>query len=75
MVKMFHCYIQKCKRWSVFLFVFLLDFYFTVVIICGTPDDIMDLKNGTMESDDKVVFLLIDLYKSVIHLQLLLSLI
>ncbi|XP_051530664.1 guanylyl cyclase C [Myxocyprinus asiaticus] len=31
-------------------------------IICGTPDDIMDLKNGTMDSDNEIVFLLIDLY-------------
>ncbi|XP_051969186.1 guanylyl cyclase C isoform X2 [Xyrauchen texanus] len=31
-------------------------------IICGTPDDIMDLKNGTMDSDNEIVFLLINLY-------------
>lgn len=32
----------------------------------------MDLKNGTqMDSDPETVFLLIDLYKSVIHIQLL----
>ncbi|XP_073683864.1 guanylyl cyclase C [Garra rufa] len=31
-------------------------------IICGTPDDIMDLKNGTMDSNEEIVFLLIDLY-------------
>ncbi|RXN04668.1 heat-stable enterotoxin receptor-like protein [Labeo rohita] len=31
-------------------------------IICGTPDDIMDLKNGTMDSNSEVAFLLIDLY-------------
>lgn len=71
---MFHCYIQKVKLWSVFLFVLLLYFYFTVFIICGTPDDIMDLKNGTMKCDDQTAFLLIDLYKSVIHFQFLLSL-
>uniref|UniRef100_A0A671MAV0 Guanylate cyclase n=1 Tax=Sinocyclocheilus anshuiensis TaxID=1608454 RepID=A0A671MAV0_9TELE len=37
-----------------------------LVILCGTPDDIMDLKNGTMDSDNEIAFLLIDLYKSVI---------
>ncbi|TRZ02272.1 hypothetical protein DNTS_034042 [Danionella cerebrum] len=31
-------------------------------ILCGTPDDIIDLKNGTLDIDDKIVFLLIDLY-------------
>ncbi len=49
-----------------FIYLFLLlDFCFTVVILCGTPDDIMDLKNGTMDSDREVTFFLIDLYKSV----------
>ncbi|XP_058649656.1 guanylyl cyclase C [Onychostoma macrolepis] len=33
-----------------------------LVILCGTPDDIMDLKNGTMNSDHRIAFLLIDLY-------------
>uniref|UniRef100_A0A672SVA8 Guanylate cyclase n=1 Tax=Sinocyclocheilus grahami TaxID=75366 RepID=A0A672SVA8_SINGR len=37
-----------------------------VVILCGTPDDIMDLKNGTMDSDNEIAFLLIDLYKSLV---------
>uniref|UniRef100_A0A6Q2Y3L1 Guanylate cyclase n=1 Tax=Esox lucius TaxID=8010 RepID=A0A6Q2Y3L1_ESOLU len=31
-------------------------------IICGTSDDIVDLKNGTIEDDPTVVFILIDLY-------------
>lgn len=45
---------------------------FTVFIICGTPDDIMDLKNGTqLDSDHETAFLLIDLYKSVIHITLI----
>uniref|UniRef100_A0A8C2KK32 Guanylate cyclase n=1 Tax=Cyprinus carpio TaxID=7962 RepID=A0A8C2KK32_CYPCA len=33
-----------------------------LVILCGTPDDIMDLKNGTMDSNNEIAFLLIDLY-------------
>uniref|UniRef100_A0A671MAU4 Guanylate cyclase n=1 Tax=Sinocyclocheilus anshuiensis TaxID=1608454 RepID=A0A671MAU4_9TELE len=37
-----------------------------VVILCGTPDDIMDLKNGTMDSDNEIAFLLIDLYKELV---------
>uniref|UniRef100_A0A8C2KNI5 Guanylate cyclase n=1 Tax=Cyprinus carpio TaxID=7962 RepID=A0A8C2KNI5_CYPCA len=45
-----------------FSFIFLLGFCFTVVILCGTPDDIMDLKNGTMDSNNEIAFLLIDLY-------------
>uniref|UniRef100_A0A9J8AGH4 Guanylate cyclase n=1 Tax=Cyprinus carpio carpio TaxID=630221 RepID=A0A9J8AGH4_CYPCA len=36
-----------------------------LVILCGTPDDIMDLKNGTMDSNNEIAFLLIDLYKYV----------
>uniref|UniRef100_A0A8C7LIE7 Guanylate cyclase n=1 Tax=Oncorhynchus kisutch TaxID=8019 RepID=A0A8C7LIE7_ONCKI len=31
-------------------------------IVCGTPGDIVDLKNGTMEVDPSVVFILVDLY-------------
>uniref|UniRef100_A0A4W4FEF6 Guanylate cyclase n=1 Tax=Electrophorus electricus TaxID=8005 RepID=A0A4W4FEF6_ELEEL len=31
-------------------------------ILCGTPEDIMDLKNGSMDSDTHTTFLLIDLY-------------
>ncbi|XP_007251381.3 guanylyl cyclase C [Astyanax mexicanus] len=31
-------------------------------ILCGTPDDIIDLKNGSMDSDPRTAFLLIDLY-------------
>ncbi|ROL51687.1 Heat-stable enterotoxin receptor [Anabarilius grahami] len=38
-----------------------------LVIICGTPDDILDLNNGTMEPDDKTVFLLIDLYNDIYY--------
>ncbi|KAK9965522.1 hypothetical protein ABG768_004610 [Culter alburnus] len=38
-----------------------------LVIMCGTPDDIMDLKNGTMESKDETVFLLIDLYNDIYY--------
>ncbi|XP_062859202.1 guanylyl cyclase C [Trichomycterus rosablanca] len=33
-----------------------------LIILCGTPDDIMDLKNESLDSDPHVVFLLIDLY-------------
>uniref|UniRef100_A0A8C2KIE8 Guanylate cyclase n=1 Tax=Cyprinus carpio TaxID=7962 RepID=A0A8C2KIE8_CYPCA len=49
-----------------FSFIFLLGFCFTVVILCGTPDDIMDLKNGTMDSNNEIAFLLIDLYKELV---------
>ncbi|XP_072523501.1 guanylyl cyclase C isoform X2 [Salminus brasiliensis] len=31
-------------------------------ILCGTPDDIIELKNGSMDSDPHTAFLLIDLY-------------
>ncbi|KAJ7984750.1 hypothetical protein DPEC_G00358010 [Dallia pectoralis] len=31
-------------------------------IMCGTPADIIDLKNGTIEDDATVLFVLIDLY-------------
>uniref|UniRef100_A0A8C7CTJ3 Guanylate cyclase n=1 Tax=Oncorhynchus kisutch TaxID=8019 RepID=A0A8C7CTJ3_ONCKI len=31
-------------------------------IVCGTPEDIVDLKNGTIEDDPSVVFILINLY-------------
>uniref|UniRef100_A0A8C8G5F4 Guanylate cyclase n=1 Tax=Oncorhynchus tshawytscha TaxID=74940 RepID=A0A8C8G5F4_ONCTS len=31
-------------------------------IVCGTPEDIVDLKNGTIEADPSVVFILINLY-------------
>ncbi|KAI4876495.1 hypothetical protein NFI96_010589 [Prochilodus magdalenae] len=31
-------------------------------ILCGTPDDIVALKNGSMDSDPHIAFLLIDLY-------------
>uniref|UniRef100_A0A8C7QD56 Guanylate cyclase n=1 Tax=Oncorhynchus mykiss TaxID=8022 RepID=A0A8C7QD56_ONCMY len=43
-------------------------------IVCGTPGDIVDLKNGTMEVDPSVVFILVDLYKLVLSLSLTLSL-
>lgn len=61
---------KRLIRFSAILLLFiylflLLDFCFTVIILCGTPDDIMDLKNSTMDSDHEVAFLLIDLYKSV----------
>ncbi|XP_057214351.1 guanylyl cyclase C [Triplophysa rosa] len=37
-------------------------------IICGRPDDIMDLKNGTqMDSDPESAFLLIDLYNDIYY--------
>ncbi|KAL0983976.1 hypothetical protein UPYG_G00135440 [Umbra pygmaea] len=38
-------------------------------IICGTPDDIVDLKNGTMEADSSVLFILIDLYNDKYYTQ------
>uniref|UniRef100_A0A671M789 Guanylate cyclase n=1 Tax=Sinocyclocheilus anshuiensis TaxID=1608454 RepID=A0A671M789_9TELE len=53
----------QCNFCLLFIYLFLLlGFCFTVVILCGTPDDIMDLKNGTMDSDNEIAFLLIDLY-------------
>uniref|UniRef100_A0A8C7WHC1 Guanylate cyclase n=1 Tax=Oncorhynchus mykiss TaxID=8022 RepID=A0A8C7WHC1_ONCMY len=42
-------------------------------IVCGTPEDIVDLKNGTIEADPSVVFILINLYKLVLSLSLCLS--
>lgn len=39
----------------------------TVFILCGTPDDIVDLKNGSLDFDAHVAIILIDLYKFVIH--------
>uniref|UniRef100_A0A674CEY8 Guanylate cyclase n=1 Tax=Salmo trutta TaxID=8032 RepID=A0A674CEY8_SALTR len=39
-------------------------------IVCGTPEDIVDLKNGTIEADPSVVFILINLYKLVLSLSL-----
>lgn len=39
-----------------------------VFIMCGSPQDILEAKNGTKEADNSdVLFLLIDLYKSVIN--------
>uniref|UniRef100_A0A674CEW8 Guanylate cyclase n=1 Tax=Salmo trutta TaxID=8032 RepID=A0A674CEW8_SALTR len=43
-------------------------------IVCGTPEDIVDLKNGTIEADPSVVFILINLYKLVLSLSLCLCL-
>ncbi|XP_696628.5 guanylyl cyclase C isoform X1 [Danio rerio] len=36
-------------------------------ILCGTPDDIMDLKNGTTDYDSEIAFLLIDLYNDIYY--------
>lgn len=39
-----------------------------VFIMCGSPKDILEAKNGTKEADNSdILFLLIDLYKSVIN--------
>lgn len=36
--------------------------------MCGSPMDILEAKNGTAEADNgDILFLLIDLYKSVVH--------
>lgn len=36
--------------------------------MCGSPMDILEAKNGTKEADNSdILFLLIDLYKSVIN--------
>lgn len=40
-------------------------------ILCGTPDDIVELKNGSLDVDAHIAFILIDLYKSVIYQSLL----
>lgn len=49
-------------------------FVFVVFIICGSPTDIAELKNLTSAADgNDIVFILIDLYKSVhINLEFLL---
>ncbi|XP_056325505.1 guanylyl cyclase C [Danio aesculapii] len=36
-------------------------------ILCGTPDDIRGLKNGTTDYDSEIAFLLIDLYNDVYY--------
>lgn len=39
-----------------------------VFIMCGSPQDLLGAKNGTKEADNSdILFLLIDLYKSVIN--------
>lgn len=39
-----------------------------VFIMCGSPKDILEAKNDTKEADNSdILFLLIDLYKSVIN--------
>ncbi|KAG7325154.1 hypothetical protein KOW79_011470 [Hemibagrus wyckioides] len=38
-------------------------------ILCGTPDDIMDLKNGSLEADNRIAFILIDLYSDKYYLE------
>ncbi|KAK3559596.1 hypothetical protein QTP86_013563 [Hemibagrus guttatus] len=38
-------------------------------ILCGTPDDIMDLKNGSLEADSRIAFILIDLYSDKYYLE------
>lgn len=40
--------------------------WFAVFIMCGSPMDLLGAKNGTQEADSSdILFLLIDLYKSV----------
>lgn len=39
---------------------------FSVIIICGSPEELLELKNGSKEADSSdLLFILIDLYKSV----------
>ncbi|GAA6101001.1 guanylyl cyclase C [Tachysurus ichikawai] len=38
-------------------------------ILCGTPDDIVDLKNGSLDADAHVAFILIDLYNDQYYLE------
>ncbi|XP_017338107.1 guanylyl cyclase C isoform X1 [Ictalurus punctatus] len=38
-------------------------------ILCGTPDDIMQLKNGSLDVDAHVAFILIDLYNDKYYLE------
>lgn len=42
---------------------------FAVFIMCGTPMDVMEVKNGSPEADSSdILFILIDLYKSVLFI-------
>ncbi|MCI4384237.1 hypothetical protein PGIGA_G00036610 [Pangasianodon gigas] len=38
-------------------------------ILCGTPDDIMELKNGSLDADAQIAFILIDLYNDRYYLE------
>lgn len=41
-------------------------FLFAVFIMCGSPADVLEVKNGSVEADrSDILFILIDLYKSV----------
>uniref|UniRef100_A0A8C8JLP8 Guanylate cyclase n=1 Tax=Oncorhynchus tshawytscha TaxID=74940 RepID=A0A8C8JLP8_ONCTS len=70
------CFWPRLLSLSLYIYI-SLTLLFTdcaVFIVCGTPGDIVDLKNGTMEVDPSVVFILVDLYKLVLSLSLTLSL-
>lgn len=42
--------------------------WFAVFIMCGSPTDLLEAKNGTKDADSSdILFLLIDLYKSVVY--------
>uniref|UniRef100_A0A8C8JWL9 Guanylate cyclase n=1 Tax=Oncorhynchus tshawytscha TaxID=74940 RepID=A0A8C8JWL9_ONCTS len=59
------CFWPRLLSLSLYIYI-SLTLLFTdcaVFIVCGTPGDIVDLKNGTMEVDPSVVFILVDLYK------------
>ncbi|KAM9462546.1 guanylyl cyclase C isoform 1-T1 [Clarias gariepinus] len=38
-------------------------------ILCGTPDDIIELKNGSLDADAQIAFILIDLYNDKYYLE------
>ncbi|KAI5623214.1 heat-stable enterotoxin receptor-like [Silurus asotus] len=38
-------------------------------ILCGTPDDIVELKNGSLDADAQIAFILIDLYNDKYYLE------
>ncbi|XP_060794953.1 guanylyl cyclase C [Neoarius graeffei] len=38
-------------------------------ILCGTPDDVMNLKNGSLDADPHIAFILIDMYNDKYYLE------
>lgn len=67
----FHVFLPSFLNGQMFVHHETVSAFPTVFILCGTPDDIMQLKNGSLDVDAHVAFILIDLYKSVIHQSLL----